>query len=104
MLRERQLVDIRERSFTGLARESDLPILPLVSQGQHNLGRGKGQCFYHVSEEVKERGLHGSAENSRKDPGTSEETIPEVQTGERVPILSSLAMFLQSCKITPVKR
>ena len=88
MLRERQLVDIRERSFTGLARESDLPILPLVSQGQHNLGRGKGQYFYHVSEEVKERGLHGSAENSRRDPGTSEETIPEGKAGERVPFQS----------------
>ena len=32
-----------------------MPILPLVSQGQHNLGRGKGQYFYHVSEEVKEK-------------------------------------------------
>jgi hypothetical protein len=58
-------VDIRKRSFTGSARESDLPILPLASQGQHNLGRGKGQYFYHVSEEVKGRGLHGSAGNSR---------------------------------------
>ncbi len=83
-------MDIRKRSFTGSARESDLPILPLVSQGQHNLGRGKGQCFYHVSEEVKERGLHGSAENSRKHPGTSEETIPEGKAGEGVSILSSL--------------
>jgi hypothetical protein len=26
----RQLVDIRKRSFTGLARESELPIVPLV--------------------------------------------------------------------------
>mgnify|MGYP006168097119 CR=1 FL=1 len=43
-----------------------------------------------VSDEVKERGLHGSAENSRKYPGTSEETIPEGKAGERVPILSSL--------------
>ena len=53
----RQLVDIRKRSFTRSARESDLPIVPLVFQGQHNLGRGKGQYFYQVSEEVKERGL-----------------------------------------------
>jgi hypothetical protein len=53
----------------------------LVSQGQHNLGRGKGQYFYHVSEEVKEKRLHGSAGNSRKGPGTSEETIPEDQAG-----------------------
>jgi len=52
-----QPVDIRKRSFTGPARESDLPIVPLASQGQHNLERGKGQYFYHVSEEVKERGL-----------------------------------------------
>ena len=57
MLRKRQLVDIRKRSFTGSARESDLPIVPLVFQGQHNLERGKRQYFYHVSEEVKERGI-----------------------------------------------
>jgi RNA-directed DNA polymerase len=32
-----------------------LPIVPLASQGQHNLGRGKGQCLHHVSEEGKEK-------------------------------------------------
>ena len=48
-----QLVDIRRRNSTGSARESELPILPLVSQGQHNLGRGKGQYFHRVSEEGK---------------------------------------------------
>ena len=86
-----QQVDIRKRNFTmGRQGSRICPYVPLVFQGQHNLGRGKGQCFYHVSEEVKERGLHGSAENSRKHPGTSEETIPEGQAGERVPILSSL--------------
>jgi hypothetical protein len=52
-----QLVDIRRRNFTGSVRESELPIIPIVSQGQHNLERGKGQCLYHVSEEEKERGL-----------------------------------------------
>ena len=57
MLRERQLVDIRKRSSTGSARESDLLVVPLESQGQHNLGIEKGQYFYQVSEEVEERGL-----------------------------------------------
>ncbi len=57
MLRKRQLVDIRKRSFTGSARESELPIVPLVSQGQHNLGRGKGQYLHHASEGGKERRL-----------------------------------------------
>ena len=57
MLWKRQLVDIRRRNFTGSIRESELLIVPLVFQGQHNLGRGKGQYFYQVSEEVKERGL-----------------------------------------------
>ena len=47
-------------------------MVPHVTQGQHNLGRGKGQYFYHVSEEMKERGLHESAENSGKDPGTDQ--------------------------------
>ena len=34
-----------------------MPIIPFVSQGEHNLERGKGQCFHHVSEEVKDRRL-----------------------------------------------
>src|SRR5271157_5223146 len=65
MLWKRQLVDIRKRSFTGLARESELPIVPLVSQGQHNLERGKGQYLHHASEGGKERqGDCGNAINS----------------------------------------
>jgi RNA-directed DNA polymerase len=39
-------VDIRQRNFTGPVRESELLIVPLVSQRQHNFERGKGQCFY----------------------------------------------------------
>ncbi len=49
-----KLADIRKRSFAGLVRESELPIVPLASQRQHNFGRGKGQCFYHVFEGGKE--------------------------------------------------
>ena len=75
-------MDIRERSFTGSARESDLPIIPFVSQRQHNFERGKWQYFYHVSKEEKGRRLR-NAENSGKDPGTSEETIPEGQAGAK---------------------
>ncbi len=67
-------------------RESELPILPFASQRQHNFERGKGQCLYHVSEEERERRLR-NAGNSGKDSGTSEETIPEGQAGEGVPIL-----------------
>jgi hypothetical protein len=52
-----QLVDIRKRSFIRFVRESELPIVPIAFQGQQNLERGKGQYFYHVFEEVKERGL-----------------------------------------------
>ena len=48
-----QPVNIRERSFTGSAREAELPIVPLISQEEHNLERGKGQCFHRVSEEGK---------------------------------------------------
>jgi len=44
-----------ERSSIGSVRESELPIVPILSQGQHNLGRGKGQCLHHASEERKER-------------------------------------------------
>jgi len=53
-----QPVDIRKRKFTGSARESELPIVPTESQGQHNLERGKGQYLYRDSEEGKERRLH----------------------------------------------
>ena len=62
----KQPVDIRKRNFTGLVRESDLPILPIVSQAQHNLGRGMGQYFYHVFEEVKDRRLHNVLETPEK--------------------------------------
>ena len=73
-------MDIRKRSFIRPLRESELPIVPFASQRQHNFERGKGQCLYHVSEGEKERRLR-NAGNSRKDPGTSEETIPEGQAG-----------------------
>jgi len=53
-LSEGQPIDKRKRNFTGSARESELPVVPLVSQGEHNLGREKGQCFHRVSEEGKE--------------------------------------------------
>ena len=46
-------MDIRERNSIGSARESELPIVPIGSQRQHNFGRGKGQCFHRVSEEGK---------------------------------------------------
>ena len=52
-----QPVDIRRRNFTGSARESDLLIVPVASQGEQSLGRGKGQYFHSVSEEGKERRL-----------------------------------------------
>ena len=46
-----------DRSFIGSVRESELPIVPIVSQRQHNFERGKGQCLHHVSEGGKERRL-----------------------------------------------
>ena len=79
----RQQVDIRKsRSFTGSIRESDLLIVPLVSQRQHNSGRGKGQYLHHVSEGEKERRL--SALGRLVTPyisRSSEETIPGCQAG-----------------------
>jgi len=50
-----QLVDIRKRRFIRFVRESELPIVPIAFQGQHNLERGKGQCLHYVSEERKEK-------------------------------------------------
>src|SRR5208283_4150181 len=35
-------------------RESEVPIVPLVSRRQHNFGRGKGHCLHHVFEEGKD--------------------------------------------------
>jgi hypothetical protein len=46
-----------DRSSTGSVRDSELPIVPLASQRQHNFERGKGQCLHHVSEGGKERRL-----------------------------------------------
>jgi hypothetical protein len=51
---------------------------PFVSQGEQSLGRGKGQYFHRVSEEVKEGDCRGGLE-LRSIPGTSEETLPEGQ-------------------------
>jgi hypothetical protein len=45
---------------------------------QHNLGRGKGQCFHRVSEEVKGGDCRGGCE-LQSIPETSEGTIPEGQ-------------------------
>jgi len=46
-----------DRNFIGSVRESELPIVPIVSQRQHNFERGKGQYLHYVSEEEKERRL-----------------------------------------------
>jgi hypothetical protein len=77
-------VDIRKsRSFTGSIRESDLLILPLVSQRQHNSGRGKGQYLHHVSEGEKERRLSALGRLvTLYISESSEETIPECQIGD----------------------
>jgi len=53
------------------------------------LGEGRGNTFIRFQKKER-KGDCGNAENPRKDSGTSEETIPESQAGERVPILSSL--------------
>jgi hypothetical protein len=53
------------------------------------LGEGSGNTFIMLLK-GRRKGDCGNAENPRKDSGTSEETIPEGQAGERVPILSSL--------------
>jgi hypothetical protein len=51
-----QLVNIRRnRSFTGSVRGTELPIVPYVSQRQHNFERGKGQYLHHVSEGGKKK-------------------------------------------------
>ena len=71
------------RNSTGSIRESELLIIPLASQRQHNFGRGKGQYLHHVSEGEKERRL--SALGGLVTPFTSEsseETIPECQAGD----------------------
>src|SRR5512135_2630366 len=60
---KRQLVDIRKRNFTGSARESELPIVPIVFQGQHNFGRGKGQYLLLLKE--RRKGDCGNAINSK---------------------------------------
>jgi len=43
-------MDIRKRSSIRPVRESELPIVSIVSQREQSLGRGKGQSFHQVSE------------------------------------------------------
>jgi len=62
-------------------RESELLIVPQVSQRQHNFERGKGQYFHRVSEGEKERRLR-KRYKLQTVLGTSEETMPESQAGE----------------------
>ncbi len=71
-------MDIRKRSSTGSVRKSELPIVPLVSQRQHNFGRGKGQYFHRVSEGGKERRLR-KRYKLQAVLATSEETMSESQ-------------------------
>ena len=73
-------MDIRERSFTGSTRDSELPIVPFGSQEQHNLGRGKGQYFHRVSEEGKGGDCRRGWE-LQSSPGPSEETMAGSQAG-----------------------
>jgi hypothetical protein len=40
-----QPVDIRRRNFTGSARESELPIVPLELKDSITLGEGRGNAF-----------------------------------------------------------
>jgi hypothetical protein len=50
-----------------------------IFQGQHNPGRGKGQCLYHVIKEIKERGLlYAINPDASRFP---EESMPEGQAG-----------------------
>ncbi len=44
-------MDIRIRNSIWSVRGSELPIVPFGSQGQHNLRRGKGQCFHRFPKE-----------------------------------------------------
>jgi hypothetical protein len=46
-----------------------LPTVPFASQGEHKPERGKGQYFYHVSEEEKERRLHRACWKLQKRSG-----------------------------------
>jgi RNA-directed DNA polymerase len=44
-----------DRNSIGSVRESELPTVPIVPQGQHNLGGGKGQYLHHASKEGKDK-------------------------------------------------
>ena len=79
---EQQLVDIRKRSSIGSAGESELLIVPLIFQRQHNFERGKGQYLHHVSEAVKKRRLR-KRYKLQMISGTSEETMPEGQVNRK---------------------
>ena len=72
-------MDIRERSSIGSARESELPIVPFVSQDSITLGEGRGNAFIVFLKRGRKE-IAVKAINSGS-PGISEETIPEGQAG-----------------------
>ena len=55
-----------------------MPIVPIVSQGQHNLGRGKGHCLHHAFEEGKEEKI-AEMLKTPNNPEPSEEAIPQAK-------------------------
>ena len=58
-------MDIRKRSFTGSARESELPIVPLVSQGNITLREERGNTFIMLLKERRKEDC-GNALNSKR--------------------------------------
>jgi len=57
-----------------------LPTVPIGFQSSRTLGEGRGNAFIEFLKEGRKE-IAGEARNSREDPGTSEETIPEGQAG-----------------------
>jgi len=57
-------MDIRRRNSSRFARESELPIVPHGSQGERNLGEGRGNAFIEFLKEGR-AGDCGDAGNSR---------------------------------------
>jgi hypothetical protein len=61
----------------------------LDSKDSRTLGEGRGNAFIRFLKRGRKEIAIGAG-NSREDPGTSEETIPEGQAGKWVSVLPSL--------------
>ena len=78
-------MDIRERNSIRSVRESELPIVPLVSQGSITLGEGRGKAFIVFPKRRREE-IADEAGNSREIRDLRRKLYQRAKQGLRKPL------------------